>query len=358
MQTSRKQCIHPKSMSKANCKSIGVSIIIPCRNEIKYIEYFIISLLKQDYSLDNLEVIVADGMSEDGTRGILEQICKKHNHIRMIDNPLKIVSSGLNLAISIAKYDIIMRMDVHTEYAEDYISKCVETLIQTRAGNVGGPARTRAESFLQSAIASAYHSRFAVGGASFHFADFEGEVDTLPYGCWQKETLIKIGLFDEMLVRNQDDELNYRLIKAGYKIWQNPNICSWYYPRNSLRKLFIQYYQYGYWKVKVIRKYHRPAAMRHLLPGAFIVALLFSAVLTEFIPNFRWILYLVLATYLLFVLVGTVIISMNSSWRYFCIMPLILTTFHTSYGMGFIYSLMKNATGFTNDDILTTKISH
>ncbi len=335
----------------------SVTIIIPCRNEKKYIHSFIQSLLSQDYPSDRIEVIIADGMSDDGTKEILKEICATHGHIHVVENPKKIVPTGLNIAILAARNNIILRLDMHTEYAPDYVLKCVETLMRTAAGNVGGPARTTANSLLQKVIASAYHSSFAVGGATFHFEDFEGEVDTVPYGCWRKETLIKIGLFDEEFVRNQDDELNFRLQKSGMKIWQNPEIRSWYHPRNSLGKLFKQYYQYGYWKVRVILKHRRPASLRHLVPGAFVFTCFLLIVLTPFVPILRWILLGVLAFYALFLLVGSIVTSGKSSWLYFPILPVVFTVYHMAYGMGFLHGLFVQAVGLSWHSRSTTSLS-
>ncbi len=334
-----------------------VSIIIPCRNEKQHVHSFIESLLAQSYPSENMEVIVADGMSDDGTRDLLDEICAVHDHVRVVENPKRIVSTGLNIAIMAARNDIILRMDMHTEYAPDYVLKCVETLMRTSAGNVGGPARTGAKSFLQEAIAAAYHSVFAVGNASFHFHSFEGVVDTVPYGCWRKDTLIKIGLFDEELVRNQDDELNLRLHKFGMKVWQNPAIVSRYYPRDSLRKLFKQYYQYGYWKVKVIRKHGRPASFRHLVPGGFVLTCFLLAALSPAVPFLKWFLAEFLALYALVLLVGSIIISVKSSWSYFPVLPVILATYHTAYGVGFLHGFLTHRMGMSATAESTTSLS-
>jgi len=335
----------------------AVSIIIPCRNEKKHVHSFIQSLLSQDYPSDRIEVIIADGMSDDGTREILNEICATYDHIRVVENPKKIVPTGLNNAILEAKNDIIVRMDVHSEYAKDYVSKCVETLVETDAGNVGGPARTKALTFLHKAIAAAYHSSFAVGGAASHFEDIEGPVDSVWYGCWRKETLIKIGMFDEEFVRNQDDELNFRLQKAGLTIWQNPAIRFWYFPRDSLGKLFKQYYQYGYWKVRVILKHRRPASLRHLVPGAFVFTCFLLSVLTPFVLILRWILFGFLALYALFLLVGSIVTSSKSSWLYFPILPIVFAIYHMAYGMGFLHGLFVQAVGLSWHTRSTTSLS-
>ena len=263
---------------KMSENSIQVSIIVACRNEGKHIRAFMDSLLTQDMAGLSWEAIIADGMSDDGTHEVLQDYATRCPQLKVIANAARIVSTGLNAAIGAAFGEIIIRMDAHTSYASDYCRQCVETLERTGADNVGGPARTNAVGVRARAVAAAFHSRFSTGGARFHDVSYEGWVDTVPYGCWRKTTLERIGLFDEMLVRNQDDELNLRLSRAGGKIWQSPTIVSWYSPRATLSNLFHQYFQYGFWKVAVIRKHRLPGSWRHGVPVAFILVnlILFS----------------------------------------------------------------------------------
>ena len=252
--------------------AVSISIVVPCRNETKAIHAFLNSLLSQDLRNFNWEAIIADGMSDDGTRKVLQQFSSEHPQVRMIDNPSHIVSTGLNACIREAKGDIIVRMDVHTEYKADYVRRCLEVLQRTNAANVGGACIALQTGFIGRAIAGAFHSPFAVGGARWHQPTYEGPVDTVHLGCWRREVLEQIGYFDEALVRNQDDELNFRLTRAGGTVWQSPEIVSWYHPRSSLGALFRQYFQYGFWKVAVIKKHRLPASWRHLVPGAFVLA--------------------------------------------------------------------------------------
>src|SRR5258707_785559 len=252
--------------------NIQVSVIVACRNERKYIRNLLDSICRQNLCGAKIEVLVADGMSIDGTRQVLDLYRQIVLPLRVIDNPDKIASAGLNAAIREARGAIIIRMDAHSEYAPDYICRCLQVLNETNAENVGGAALTRAEGYLGRAIALAYHCKFSCGGAKFHDAQYEGYVDTVPYGCWRKSTLERVGLFDEDLGRNQDDELNLRLIRSGGQVWQSPRIISWYRPRAGLNDLFFQYFQYGFWKVSVIRKHGRPASWRHLMPVVSLLA--------------------------------------------------------------------------------------
>jgi glycosyltransferase involved in cell wall biosynthesis len=331
-----------------------VSIVIACRNEASVIQPFLESVLLQDTTGHEVEIIVADGESDDGTAELVLRYSDKDSRIRVIRNVGKIVSTGLNAAIRAARGEVIIRMDAHTEYAADYMQRCIETLTRTGAWNVGGPARTKASGFVGRAIAAAYHSRFSTGGARFHDETYEGSVDTVTYGCWWKSTLERVGLFDESLVRNQDDELNLRIIRAGGVIWQSPSIVSWYQPRNSLRSLFRQYFQYGYWKVAVIRKHKVPASWRHLVPGAFVMlnAALLVMLLVALVMESRALLRAsetgfaaVVVAYGAGVLTATMSAARAAGFASTLILPLVFAIYHVSYGLGFIVGLGDTSRG-------------
>lgn len=326
----------------------AVSVLIPCRNEAPGIVECLESVRRQESPDGGLEVIVADGESEDGTREVVERYLKQWKageagaaaEIRVVRNPGRIVSTGLNQAIREARGRILVRMDSHTEYAPDYVRRCVEVLERTGADNVGGPARTQAEGYWPRAIAAGYHSRFAVGGARFHDVDYEGPVDTVTYGCWRREAFEKFGYFDEELVRNQDDEHNLRIVRGGGRIWQDPKIRSWYRPRCSLKALFRQYAQYGYWKVRVIQKHRLPASWRHVVPAGFLLTLGGLALGGTFLPWLWWILGSVVALYG----VGCLIASWSSAkrwgWDLLPALPLVFATYHVAYGWGFLGGLV------------------
>jgi glycosyltransferase involved in cell wall biosynthesis len=316
--------------------STQVTVIVPARNEQAYIEPFLLSVLAQT-GVPPMEILIADGMSDDGTREIIARLALQDSRIRSIDNVGRIVSTGLNAAIREALGDIIIRLDAHTEYAPDYIAHCLAALASSGADNVGGPWQALGRGYLQSAIACAFQSSFSSGGAGSHRTRYEGPVDSVYLGCWKKETLLRIGLFDEELVRNQDDELNLRLIRAGGKIWQSPDIQSWYYPRSSLLALFKQYMQYGYWKVRVIQKHRLPASIRHLVPGGFVATLLILAVLTPFCVYAQWMLLIVVSLYLSANLAASLITCRTPKfWKYLCVMPVVFAAYHFGYGWGFL----------------------
>ncbi len=222
-----------------------VSVIMPCRNEARYIEPVLDAILAQKEPSGGFEIIVADGLSSDGTRDQVLEAAQRDARVRLVDNPDRFTPHGLNAAISSARGEVIVRMDAHTSYATDYLKTCVEVLKKTGADNVGGPWVACGQEYLSRAIAAAFQSAFAVGGARGHRREYEGPVDTVYLGCWRKSAFTKFGAFDEELVRNQDDEHNLRMTRAGGVVWQSTAIRSLYVPRSSLSALFRQYFQYG-----------------------------------------------------------------------------------------------------------------
>ncbi len=329
-------------------ENISVSVIIPCRNEIRFVRRFMDSVLHQDTTNLDLEILVADGMSDDGTRKILRQYEDQCPELRVIDNPGKIVSTGLNAAIRQARGEFIVRLDAHTEYAPDYIRTCIEVLRETGADNAGGPALTRAEGYMAEAIAAAFHSRFVSGGARFHDERYEGEVDTVTYGCWRRITLVWLGLFDESIYRSQDYELNARLRSRGGRIWQTPRIVSWYRPRTSLSTLFRQYFQYGFWKVAAIRKHGKPASWRNLVPGTCLLAgllLLLGGLAGAWARSERWESFFLILLASLAALYGLISIAAagfaarRAGWKLFPALPFVFATHHLAYALGFLLAL-------------------
>lgn len=231
-----------------------VSVIVPCRNEAGYIESFLRCAFSQELPAEHkIEILVADGASDDGTRETLERVAVVRL-LEIVDNPERIVSTGLNRAIAGSGGEVIVRMDVHTSYAKDYVAECLKALESSGADNVGGPWRARGAGGVSDAIALAFSSRFACGGGKAHDPSYEGDVDTVYLGCWRREAFDRFGPFDEQMVRTQDSELNDRIRRLGGRVFQTPRIRSWYSCRRSLGGLWRQYVQYGYWKVFLARR--------------------------------------------------------------------------------------------------------
>ena len=317
-----------------------VTIIVPCRNEREHIEDFLTSIARQEGSDFELEVIVADGMSDDGTRSILEALCARYSNIKMIDNPKGIVSAGLNAAICVASGDIIVRMDVHTRYADDYVAECVRALRDSHAKCVGGPWRATGQTVRQIAIADAFQSPIASGAAASRKINYSGPCDTVYLGCWRKADLISIGGFDETLVRNQDDELNLRFVKNGGTIWQSAAIKSDYFPRKSYRALFRQFSQYGYWKVAVAKKHGQHAAIRHLLPFIFLCSSLLLIVGCVLSRDLLAIAAIHFGGYIAAVIVGAMFASRRKAPLSILLVAIAISVMHIGYGMGYAMGLI------------------
>jgi succinoglycan biosynthesis protein ExoA len=323
-----------------------VSIIMPLRNEAKYIERGLASVLAQDYPADRFEVLVVDGMSDDGTRDILQRMVARliaddsAPAVLLLDNPARIVPPALNIALQHASGEIVIRVDGHCEIAPDYVRRCVSALDKTGADCVGGPMVTIGETPAAKAIALAQSSRFGVGGVAFRTGKEQaGYVDTLAFGAYRRSVFNLIGGFDEELVRNQDDEFNFRLTQAGGKIWLDPAIRSAYYSRASLPGLWRQYYQYGMYKVRVMQKRRGVASWRHLVPGAFVVGLLVSFLVALAARQPRYALAAAVpyagANGIASVWTG------RSSWRSLPLLPVAFLILHLSYGLGFLMGLWR-----------------
>lgn len=249
-----------------------VSVVIPCRNEAEHLDTLLAALEAQDYPHERMEILIADGRSDDGTPEIVGRWASRLP-VRLLDNPARITPSALNIAIAASTGEIIVRLDGHCEPAPDYVTRCVSALEQSGAGCVGGLWETVGTTSEGRAIAFAQSRRFGVGNAVFRTgASAAGPVDTVPFGAFRRQIFDEVGMFDEELIRNQDDELNFRLVQAGHTIWLDPAIRVRYFSRLTLSKLWHQYFEYGMFKVRVMQKRRGIASWRHVVPAGFVVA--------------------------------------------------------------------------------------
>lgn len=317
-----------------------VSVIIPCKNEKKYIKKCLDSFINQTYPKNLYEVLVCDGMSEDGTREIIQEYNKKYSNIRLLDNLGISAPKGMNLGITNSNSDIIIIFGAHAYAKENFIEENVRLLNSTEASCTGGTIETISDSDKGKAISLAMSSPFGVGNALFRYAKEEMYVDTVAFGAYKKEVLNKIGYFDEEMTRNQDDELNYRLIKSGYKILLSPKIKSWYYSRSSLKKLWRQYFQYGFWKVRVIQKLGKTPAIRHIVPMSFVLANTFGPILGIFITPILYLWMLQIGLYFILDFILSLKLS-NKKWDLFKYIFLVFPILHIAYGIGFIEGIFS-----------------
>jgi glycosyltransferase involved in cell wall biosynthesis len=321
-----------------------VSIIIPCRNEESFIGPCLDSVLANGYPLDRLEVLVVDGMSEDGTRVIVEDYAARHDCVRLLDNPRRITPAGLNIGIAHATGRIVMRMDAHSQYPRNYVLGLVAWQEKTGADNVGGVCTTLPgnDTYMAQAIAIGLSHPFGVGNAHFRIGVREPRwVDTVPFGCYRREVFDRIGVFDEDLIRNQDDEFNLRLIRQGGKILLVPDIASSYYARDSLIKLAQMYYQYGYFKPLVLRKVRAILTVRQVIPPVFILTLIGSGTMALFFPAMRMLAASIMLLYLIGVVGCSTMVAFKRGLRYAPGVCVVFPVLHVSYGVGFLRGIME-----------------
>jgi glycosyltransferase involved in cell wall biosynthesis len=313
------------------------------RNEAGYIEKCLASIFAQDYPPDRLEVWVLDGQSTDASWQIVERLFDGRPNYHLLPNPRIAQAAGWNLGITHATGDIIGIVSAHAELSSDYVSTAVETLQRTGANMVGGPMRAYGDGHVGQAIALATSTPFGVGGGRFHYTDREEEVDTVYMGlCW-RGLYERIGGFDEEMVRNQDDELSYRLLKHGGRIVCNPAVRSQYYNRSTLGGLLRQYFQYGFWKVRVLQKYPRQMRSRQFVPPGFVATLLGSFLLALFTSTGHFLVTLVIGSYVLTNLAVSVWTAHQKGWHYLPLLPVVFATLHLSYGLGFLVGLVRFA---------------
>lgn len=317
-----------------------ISVIVPCYNEVRGIGDLLVALAGQTYPLEELEIIIADGMSTDGTRDRVQSFQRENPHlsILMVDNPARIIPAALNVAIQSASGEIIIRLDAHSMPSPDYLQRCVETLEDTGAANVGGVWEIQAgdETWIAQGIAAAAAHPLGAGGARYRVGGPPGPVDTVPFGAFRRSWLERVGQFNEALLSNEDYEYNVRLREAGGVVYFNPDIRSIYIARATLLALGRQYARYGYWKARMLRGYPGTLRLRQLIPPAFVASLLVLALLSLIYPLARALLTVELGTYGWFAFISAAL----EAWQrrnpaLVFSFPLALIVIHFSWGIGF-----------------------
>jgi len=318
-----------------------VSVIVPVRNNEKHVANCLDSILAQDYHREKLEILVADGMSEDGTRKILKEYCDKYSHISILDNPSRMTPQAFNIGIRNSKGEIITLMSPHCTFTNNYISKCVEYLHKTKADNIGGITEHRGEGFTGSAIAFASVNKFGLGGAKFRTAQKAQYVDTVFPGAWPRETFEKYGYFNDQLIRNQDIEHNFRIRKNGGKVYFTPEIKCVYFCRSNLKDLWKQNFGNGIWSIKTVKIAPGSLSLRHFVPLIFVCGLIGSMIFSFFSFWGNILLLLIIGSYLLAVIFFSIKIGFTKGIKHVFILPIIFMTMHLSYGFGSLMALIR-----------------
>ncbi len=317
-----------------------ISVIVPMYNEEKYLDACIESMLAQDYPKEAMEWFFVDGMSKDRTREMLRQYQETYPRlIRVLENPNKTVPYAMNLGIRAAKGTYIIRLDAHAEYAPDYFSKCVQVLEETGADNVGGVMETKARTDIGKTIAKMLSSKFGVGNSQFRTNGKDGYVDTVPFGAFRREIFETVGLYDERLTRNQDSELNYRIIHHGGKIFLSNQIKLAYYCRDSVQGIVKMAVMNGKWNIITSKLCPGSMRLRHYIPCLFVCSLLGLGGLGFLHSIFWWLLGLELLAY--FSLNALFSAKAAAGAAEFCKLLLLFPTFHISYGAGSLAGIWK-----------------
>lgn len=320
-----------------------VSVLMPIRNEAEFIARSLGAVLTQDYPSDRMEILISDGMSTDATREVIEGLKGNNPNIsvKLIESPGRAVSAGMNVALARATGEVIVRVDGHTLVARDYIRECVAALERSGACNVGGPMNAVGFGLFGQAVAVATSSPFGVGGARFHYSNCEEWVDTVYMGAWPRDVFPYIGTFDEEMVRNQDDEFNYRLRAAGGKIFLTPRIKSQYYNRATIGSLWRQYFQYGYWKVRVMQKHPGQMQPRQFVPPLFVAACLAVPLLLPMYPVARYFMAIAVSSYAIANITASMLSLRKHKWSLLPLVPIAFATLHLAYGLGFLTGLVR-----------------
>ena len=318
----------------------SVTLLIAMRNEAPHLERCLRSVLDQEYPVERLQVIVADGRSTDGSADIAASLLRGHPNARLIDNARITQAAGWNLGIDQATGDVVGIVSGHVELAPDYVRSAVAALSRTDADMVGGPVRAQAEGMIGSAVSKAVSSPFGVGNARFRYTTKEEEVDTVFMGICRGETYKRLR-FDEEMVRNQDDEFSYRLLDQGGRIVCDPAIRAAYRSRATLRGLASQYFQYGYWKVRVIQKHPRQIRARQLAPPALVASTLAGICLSPFSRRARQTTLALAGLYGTAAVLAASRVGRTATLGVQLALPAVFGTLHYSYGLGFLWGLVN-----------------
>ncbi|MCH7699664.1 MAG: glycosyltransferase family 2 protein [Chloroflexi bacterium] len=321
-----------------------VSVVVPMRNEQRFIERCLRSLMAQDYPQDRFEVIVVDGGSDDGSRDILDSLRPDFAGLRVVENRGRHTGRGLNIGLALAQGEVIARLDAHAVAAPDFIRESVAALQRTGADVVGGPITTLGEGRVGESIAIAISSPFGVGNATFRYSHREQWTDTVAFPAYRRDVFDRFGTFAE-IEAGEDDEFHYRLRDGGARILLTPAISSTYYGRRSLWGLAKQYFSYGQAKVVVLSRHPRRTRLRQLAPACLVLGILGSAIAAAF-GGLMLLPLAILAGIYIGVSVGFSLgLAWQHGWQHAFRLPIAFATMHFAYGIGFLSGLIRRTFG-------------
>lgn len=324
-----------------------VSIIVPCYNEQSTIRLMLEAIRAQTFPCSEMEVIISDGMSTDGTRDAVAAFQKEFPdlEVRLVDNALRTIPSGVNRAIEAARGEIVVRSDAHSKPYPDYVANSVQALEEGRGDNVGGvwDIHPGAQTWVAESIAVAASHKLGVGDAMYRLTASAAAVDTVPFGSFRRSLFEKIGMYNEALLTNEDYEFNARIRKSGGRVWLDPSIRSVYFARSTFVELIRQYWRYGYWKWRMLRRFPDTVRWRQALPPLFVLSLLSLVLLSAFLPFFRWVLAAEVLVYFFILFLAGAHAALKHRKPYLLPgLPLAISMMHISWGSGFLWSMLTS----------------
>jgi len=322
-----------------------LSIIVPCYNEEATIQLLLKSIYDQTYPHPEIEVILADGMSTDQTRGQVAAFQREYPdlQVKVVDNPKRIIPAALNAALAAAQGEFIIRLDGHCTPYPDYVKNSIADLEQGKGDNVGGvwEIRPAGAGVIARSIAAAAAHPFGVGDALYRFTKSAGAVDTVPFGAFRRSLFDQVGKYDESLLTNEDYEFNTRIRQHGGVVWLDPAIRSVYFARATLAALAKQYWRYGFWKLRMLRRYPQTLRLRQALPPLFVLGCAVLALLAILLNTARWLLVIILILYFTLLVIGALPVAYRQKDpRLLVGIPLAIATMHSCWGAGFLRSLI------------------
>jgi len=319
-----------------------VSFVIPMYNESQNITGCLDAILTQDYPQDKIEILVVDGMSSDGSREKVLAYVNNHQNIRLLDNPDRLTPKGLNIGVKHARGEVIIILGAHTKIKRDFVRLNIHYMQEKGVPCVGGTQINIGKTYIQQAIGHVMGSPFGITSAPYRYRRRECFVDTVVYAAYKRELFDEVGYFDEDCMVSEDAEFNWRVRKAGHRIFYSPRIVTYYVPRENLPKLIKQFFRYGILRVNVFKKHVDAIRFLHLVPSIFIVAALGTGFGALFSKTALWAFLSLISLYGFFVIIASISTSFRHGWRFLPVFPFIFMALHFSWGLGFLAGLFKS----------------